>query len=252
MHSTPATPRRFRLGANPWQQLSPPGRVVCILSLVVAIVATPNGRWLSLGLYGFLVLLLLGLAQVPLFKLGQRLAVESSFASVLVLSTLFRQGEQILWQWGWLQVTDTGVFILTSVATKTSLALVLLNLLTLSTPIPELLQALAQLRLPPLLVAILASMYRYIGVLQAEFQAMSQAAQSRNLTQRSAWRRWAVGSMIGSLFLRTLDRGERIYQAMVSRGYQGLPSAPKGWPLTLLDGLALGFISLLIIFGQVV
>src|SRR3712207_7278471 len=45
------------------------------------------------------------------------------------------------------------------------------------------------LRVPPLLVAILASMYRYINVLIREFNAMRTAAKSRNLSGSSRWQR---------------------------------------------------------------
>lgn len=236
---------------NPWDCLSPPGRVVCVLSLLLGIVATPNGQWLTWAAYGLVISVLIVLTQVSLSQLLQRLAVESSFAGVAVLGTLFRSGGEVLWQWGWLQITSTGLLILGSVASKALLSLVLLNLLTLSTPIPELLQALAKLRVPPLLVAILASMYRYIGLLQEEVQAMTQAAQARNLTRRPAWQRLVVGSMIGSLFLRTLERGERIYHAMLSRGYVGERLDSLGSPLTLFDGLALGLTLLLVGVGQV-
>jgi cobalt/nickel transport system permease protein len=36
-----------------------------------------------------------------------------------------------------------------------------------------------------------------------------------------AWRAKVVGGMAGNLFLRSYERSERIYQAMVARGYQG-------------------------------
>jgi cobalt/nickel transport system permease protein len=198
------------------------------------------------------VLLFLLLAQVPIQPLLRRLAVESSFVSVLLLGCLFRSGGQVFWQWGWLQITGTGLVILGSVASKTALSLLLLNTLTLTTSVSELLQALLVLRIPPLLVAILASMVRYIDLLSEEFQSMGKAAKARNLTRRPAWQRLVIGSMIGSLFIRTLDRGERIYHAMLSRGYQGVSTAVSSQPLTLFDGLALGFTILLVGFGQFV
>jgi cobalt/nickel transport system permease protein len=77
--------------------------------------------------------------------------------------------------------------------------------------------------MPPLLVAILAAMYRYIAVLVDEFTSMRRAAASRNLMGNNRRQRQIFGNMIGALFIRTYDRGDRIHQAMLSRGYTGLP-----------------------------
>jgi len=74
-------------------------------------------------------------------------------------------------------------------------------------------------------------MCRYLWVLIDEFAAMKRAALSRNLMGGKHWQRVVVGNMIGSLFIRTYERGERIHQAMLSRGYEGI---------TLVQGIAKG------------
>jgi cobalt/nickel transport system permease protein len=106
--------------------------------------------------------------------------------------------------------------------------------------------------MPPLLVAILASMYRYIAVLIEEFNSMRRAAISRNLMSSRRWQRLVVGNMIGSLFIRTYERGERVHQAMLSRGYQGLPlmgEMPKGGQR---DIVALSLTTTFALLGQTV
>lgn len=206
-----------------WHRLTPQTRILCASLMVLAIVLTPNGQWLTWAFYAGLILSLMLVCRLTWSVLIKRLAVESAFIGVVVLGTLFRSGGRILWQWGWLTITTEGVTVLGSVALKAFLCLLLLNTLTLTTSVPALLNALLVLRMPPLLVAILASMYRYIGVLIDEFSAMKRAAQSRNLMSHRRWQRMVIGNMFGSLFIRTYDRGERIHQAMLSRGYRGLP-----------------------------
>jgi cobalt/nickel transport system permease protein len=105
---------------------------------------------------------------------------------------------------------------------------------------------------PPLLVAILASMYRYIGVLAEEFETMKRAASSRNLMGSNRWQRLVVGNMMGSLFIRTYERGDRIHQAMLSRGYNGLPPVLEARQSGRLDILALTFTVLLLVIGQLI
>jgi cobalt/nickel transport system permease protein len=144
------------------------------------------------------------------------------------------------------------LLVLGSVAFKAFLCLCTVNILVLTTAIPDLLQALVTLKTPPLLVAILASMYRYLAVLIAEFNSMRRAAIARNLMSSPRWQRLLVGHMIGALFVRTYERGDRIYQAMLSRGYTGsLPSVqvPQS---KLKDYLAIIAIVILILWGQMV
>ncbi len=233
-----------------WHRLAPQTRIGCVFLLVLAIVCTPNGHWLTWAVYGLAIAALILLARVSLSKLLHRLAVESAFVSVVLLGTLFREGGQVVWEWGWLRVTTVGLMVLGSVTCKTVLALLLLNLLTLTTPVNLLFQGLVALRMPPLLVAILASMYRYLHVLQDEFTAMSRAAAARNLVGNPDRHRLVVGNMIGSLFIRTYDRGDRIYRAMLARGYQGLPTVGQSPPLTAKDGWALTATVTLALFGQ--
>jgi cobalt/nickel transport system permease protein len=235
-----------------WHELAPQTRILCVLLLLFAIVLTPNGQWQTWGIYGTGILLALLVSQVTFTVLLKRLAVEMSFVSVVLIGTLFRGGGEVVWQWGWLQISTNGLTVLGSVFLKSSLSLLLLNLLTLTTSVPALLNGLIILKVPQLLVAVLASMYRYLGVLIDEFTAMRRAALSRNLMAKKRWQRLIIGNTIGSLFIRTYERGDRIHQAMLSRGYRGLPPAanlPQG---RRRDVVALSLVGLFAIFGQAI
>jgi cobalt/nickel transport system permease protein len=235
-----------------WHRLTPKTRILCAGLLVCATSLTPNGRWLTWAVYGLGVATIVLMSRVALPVLVRRVAVEFTFISLILLGTLFRDGGAVVWQWGWLRVSTEGLTTLGSVALKAGLSLVMLNVLTLTTSIPDLLQGLAALRVPPLLVAILAAMARYIVVLADEFHAMRRAAVSRNLMATRRWQRLVVGNMIGALFIRTVDRGERIHRAMLSRGYSGLPpiaTVPRG---TRRDLSALIAIGGLIFIGQAI
>lgn len=235
-----------------WHRLSPQSRILCVLILLLAIVLTPDGRWLTWWVYGAAILGALLISRVTLSVLCRRIALESAFVGVVLLGTLFREGGSIVWQWGWIKITTVGLMVLGSVSVKALLSLLLLNLLTLTTPVPILLNALAILRTPPLLIAILASMYRYLGVLIEEFSAMRKAAVSRNLLGGKRWQRLVIGNMIGSLFIRTYERGDRIHQAMLSRGYQGLPPLWQPLKTGRRDHVALTLTFCLALLGQLI
>ncbi len=245
----------FRLDVDgerqtPWHTLAPQTRILCVLVLVVAIALTPNGQWLTWGVYSVGILSALLVSQITYSVLLKRLAVESAFVGVVLIGTLFRGGGDVLWQWGGLRVTSTGLTILGSVSLKALLSLLLLNILTLTTSVPVLLHGLTVLKMPPLLVAILASMYRYLAVLIEEFNAMRRAALSRNLMNGRRWQRLVVGNMIGSLFIRTYERGERVHQAMMSRGYRGTPMTVEAPRSRRRDRLALALTIVFAVLGH--
>ncbi len=233
-----------------WHSLTAPARLLIILVLLLGIVLTPNGYWYNWLVYGLVIIGLVAIAQVRINTLVRRVALESIFLSVVLIGTLFRRDGEVVWSWGWLQVTGTGLMILGSVSIKAFLSLILLNLLTMTTSIPDLLNGLLVLRTPPLLVAIMVSMYRYISVLIKEFQAMQRAAAARNFRGSSNWQRLVLGNMLGSLFIRTYDRGERIYQAMLARGYQGIPTQAVATKFTPRDKKIITFTLILVLLEK--
>jgi cobalt/nickel transport system permease protein len=77
------------------------------------------------------------------------------------------------------------------------------------------------LRLPKVFVAICAFMVRYADVVIGELHRMRIARVSRGHDPRWIWQARAVASTAGALFIRSYERGERVYLAMVARGYDG-------------------------------
>lgn len=245
---------------NIWTSLAVHTRMLCVFLLVFAIALTPMGRWWTWLIYAIAIVPIIYWSRFDWGILTKRMAIELAFVSVILLGTLFRGGGEVIWQWRWMQITTYGLTVLVSVSIKSFLSLLLLNILTLSTSVSLLLQALVTLKTPPLLVSILASMYRYIGVLTNEFKAMRRAATARNFAPRNlydryrqdhAWQRQVLGNMLGVLFIRTYDRGDRIYQAMLARGYQGIPVVNETSSGDWRDRLAIGCVMIVILVGQV-
>ena len=100
-------------------------------------------------------------------------------------------------------------------------------LLAFTTPFHDLIDALRELHVPRVMVAIISFMYRYLAVLTDEGSRMTRARDARSaLGPRGGggsirWRATVTGRMVGSLFLRAYERSERIYAAMLARGFEG-------------------------------
>ncbi|NET72662.1 MAG: energy-coupling factor transporter transmembrane protein EcfT, partial [Sphaerospermopsis sp. SIO1G2] len=62
---------------------------------------------------------------------------------------------------------------------------------------------------------------QYLEILLSEITRMQRSAKLRGLNGAGGWLRYTSAAMIGALYIRTLDRAERVYGAMVTRGYHG-------------------------------
>jgi cobalt/nickel transport system permease protein len=142
-----------------------------------------------------------------------------------------------------LAISTEGVRQFTTIAIKSWISVQAALLLSFTTPFHDLVDALRELRLPRVMVAIISFMYRYLGVLSDEATRMNRARASRSAARRGHagpalwWRARVTGSMVGSLFLRSYERSERVYAAMLARGFDG--------ELRYLPGPALGLRSAL-------
>jgi len=104
---------------------------------------------------------------------------------------------------------------------KTGCSLLAIFWLMETTPFPALLEGLGRLRLPRLFVTLLGFLHRYLFLIGEEFSRMRRAATLRGWRGRWFWHATALGGMVGSLFLRCYERGERVHQSMASRGFDG-------------------------------
>lgn len=160
-------------------------------------------------------------------RLARRLLWLLPFSGFMILTLpLVTPGEPAwLWQVGWLRLAPSrdGLLLAGSVSARVvTSALAVLALVT-TTPFPRLLAALQAMRVPPLLVALAGMTVRYIEVLRDEARRLVLARRSRCFRPgRNLWDRHTLrttAATIGMLFVRAQSRSERIYWAMLARGY---------------------------------
>jgi cobalt/nickel transport system permease protein len=104
--------------------------------------------------------------------------------------------------------------------TRSTLSLTTLIVLIAATPFPEILALLGRLHVPPVLTTMAALLYRYVYVLGEEMQRMKRARRSRTFRKSRAGTWHSLSAAAAALFLRTTERSERIYRAMIARGWK--------------------------------
>ncbi len=206
-------------------RLDPRTKLVASMAFIVAVVLTPASNWRVFVFYFGIISFLLILSKLPpLYVLKRALVIFPFVFLVAIFIPFFKEGEIAgsynIWLWQ-VSVTYSGLFILANVMVKAWLCILALILLSSTTKLAELLKGLRQLGIPRVMILILSFMYRYIFVLADEVMRMQQARDSRNFGGKRLHQLKTIGNMVGTLFIRSYERGERIYAAMLARGFDG-------------------------------
>ena len=201
-------------------------KLLAALAIIAAVVLTPPGSWLAFGAYLAVIAILIALSRLPAGHVIKRSLVIVPFVLVVAAFVpFFGQGEEAasinILSWH-VSVTYSGLQLLANIAARAWLSILSLIVLTSTTSFAAILEALERFRLPRVMVLIMSFMYRYLFLLTDEVMRMKQARDSRSFGGGGRlWRIKSVGGMIGTLFLRSYERGERVYAAMMARGYEG-------------------------------
>jgi cobalt/nickel transport system permease protein len=205
------------------QSLDPRIKVVGLLALVVASALAANLAVL-LALLGFGTVLA-HLSGVRILGLIRRLWLRLLFfTGPIALPAIFLTPGDVLHRLPILDwpITAQGVRGATFLVLRAEAATTFSLLLVLCTPWAHVLKALRVLRLPTVLVALLAMTQRYIFLMLQVARDMCEARQSREVGALTAadHRRWAVAS-IGVLLEGTFALSSEIHLAMLARGFRG-------------------------------
>lgn len=230
-------------------RLDPRIKIVVTFAFVLATLLLPDGAWAAFALSWLCIWWASRQANLPYRVVFTRSLVILPFL-ITALTLLINTPGNVLLHWSGGPVTvaisDAGLVRFASVMTRGWLAVQAAILLTAVTQFPDLMHALNHLRVPAILVSIVSFMYRYLFVLGEEVQRMLRARQARSARLPGSgqiggsigWRARIAGQMVGQLFLRSLDRSDRVYQAMIARGYQGRMLTMNPHELTRHDWLA--------------
>ncbi len=222
---------RYQPGKSLLHRLDPRVKVLITVGFILSNALLPDGAWLSFGLtWGFLLLANM-LSTLGVSFTFRRSFIALPFALAAVTVLFIRQGHPLtsfhflIWN---LTITDSGLIRFVSIVIRSWLSVQMAILLVTVTQFPDLIHAFEHLHVPKILTTIVAFLYRYLFVLSDEAlrlmrarQARSAAASGRKAGGSFIWQARVTGHMAGQLFLRSYERSDRIYNAMLARGYTG-------------------------------
>lgn len=190
---------------------------------LLAVVSSSNSL-LPLGL-GLLSLIILILAKIPYQVIWLRLRPVFYVALLIGITQVFFTGHTPWFEWnlyffhltGYWEGLVQGELLSSRVFGGMSVML----LMTLSTTVQEWMSTLTWFRVPLAVVEIMTLGYSSLFILLEELDRLKKA-QSMRLGYSSWWKNVsAIASIGGILIIRVFDKSQRLWQAMVCRGYNG-------------------------------
>jgi cobalt/nickel transport system permease protein len=243
-------------------RLDPRVKVVATVAFILSNVLLPDGAWVAFG-FSWLFLLIANLySSLGLGFTFKRSLVALPFALIAITVLFSIPGKPLtsfhILMWN-VTITDAGLLRFVSILIRSWLSVQMAVLLVAVARFPDIIHALEHLRVPMILTTIIAFLYRYLFVVADEVSRLMRARESRAAAaagQRAGgsigWRAQIAGHMAGQLFLRSYERSDRVYNAMLARGYAGHLETINPHELRRRDYLTIALVLILLLSLQMV
>ena len=210
----------FALGNSPLHRCDP--RIRLVLAAAYSFVVALSHEFPALATALVLSMVLLSLARLPVREVLKRLAVVNGLVVLLLWLVIpFTFPGEVLFHLGPLHASRQGIVLAAQITLKSNAILIAFIALVATMPLATLGYALNQLRVPDKIVHLLLMTYRYVFVLDQEYQRLMRAIKIRGFqpaTNLHTYRTYAY--VVGMLFVRAAERAERVQQAMLCRGFK--------------------------------
>ncbi len=215
---------------TPAHRIDARAKAIVTLAFIVVVMSFPCHEISALTPFLLYPIVLLSLGRIPLRYILRKILIAAPFALVIGILNPFidRQPLSVIGPFvvtgGWVSfVSIMFRFILTVGAALTLVA---------CTGMYRLGAGLEKIGVPRVFVVQLLFLYRYLFVVSNEAVTMMRSAALRSAGRSLSFRVYI--SMISHLLLRSMDRADRVYRAMIARGFDGevrvLRQSAFHWP----------------------
>lgn len=223
---------RLSYGDSPVHRLDPRAKLIATVLFIVTVVSFPKYEIAGLLPFFLFPVLHFALADIPVRFIMKKVLLVSAFALVIGIFNPVLD-RKIIGSFIGIPVSGGWISFL-SIITKFFLTITAALLLIATTSFPGICHALQRLGMPEIFISQLLFLYRYLFVLAEETMRIVRARDMRSFGKKGMEMR-AFASLAGTLFLRTIERAERISQAMLSRGFTGSLHSMRPYRFSVRD-----------------
>ena len=210
----------FARGDSPLHRADP--RVKLILAALLSIeLAVSHSEIVLLGGLALALVLVL-VARIAGRRLLARLVLVNVFVALIWLIVPLTAGGEVAWSIGPLTFSASGIELARQITLRTNAIVIALIALLGTSTLAALTHALHHLYVPHKLVYLFYFTWRYAHVVAQEWNALRTAMKVRGFLPRTNLHTYrSYANLLGMLLVRSVDRSERVYRAMLCRGFDG-------------------------------
>lgn len=189
---------------------------------VFSICISLSREFIFLSVYAGVALSLILFAKIDIKEVFKRIKTVFIFLAMIWVLLPLTYDLGPFYHFGVLRLSQPGIFLCGIISVKSVTILALFTTLVASMPAAAIGHGLHRLRVPDKLVFLFLMAYRYIHVIHEEYQRLMRAAKFRGFrpaTSLHAYKTYAY--LAGMLFVRAAFRANRVYHAMLCRGFTG-------------------------------
>jgi cobalt/nickel transport system permease protein len=194
-------------------------KLATLAAVVIAVVVTPREQAWALVAEAIIVAAAAIVARLGPGTVARRLLVGAPVVAFAVALPFVGSPPRVTV--GGVSLSVAGLWAAWSILAKGLVCLGAAIVVTATTTVPQIMEGLARLRVPSLIVGTASFMVRYLDVLAEESGRMQTAMAARGYAPRWLWQAAPTAGAASVLFVRSYERGERIHNAMTVRGYTG-------------------------------
>ena len=210
----------FAEGHSWMHTIDPRLRVAGAVAFAVVVAVSYDFKTLFIAMG--LAILVMPAARLNVVQVLRRLVAPLIFLLLLWAVLPWSYEGEALTRLGPVVITRPGVVLCAQISLKTIALMVTFMALVATMTVDTLGHTLNRLRLPDKMVHLILITYRYLFVLEQEYQRLVRAMKIRNFhpkTNLHSYRTYAY--LVGMLFVRASERARRVHSAMICRGFSG-------------------------------
>jgi cobalt/nickel transport system permease protein len=210
----------FAVGNSVIHRLDPRVRLLSAAVYTVVVALSRNFQVLTVAL--IISALLVFFARLPAREILKRLLAVNIFILLLWLVLPLTFHGAIAMKLGPLPIYRDGIIMALQITLKSNAIVLALMALIATMNFSIIGYALNWLRVPDKIVHLLLMTYRYLFLIEQEYQRLVRAARIRGFRPGTNFHTYKTyASIVGMLLVRSTVRADRVYKAMLCRGFRG-------------------------------
>ncbi|HQG13978.1 MAG TPA: energy-coupling factor transporter transmembrane component T [bacterium] len=196
---------------GPLHGWDPRVKLMAALVTIFCTASTPFPRFGALAATILILMAISTFSKLPPLQIVKKISMVLPFVLIASISLIIADSENRA------EILARLIFLIMKAAASVGALIILSS----TTKFHETLKGMRWIGIPRIITALISFMYSFEFILIDEFQRLSTGRKSRDvapgiiLTWRS--RAW----MLGTFFIRSMERSARIHNAMLARGYCG-------------------------------